>query len=205
MPTLLHIDSSPLDSSISRELTATFVEAWKAANPSGTVVRRNLSEKPAPPIDQAWIYAAYTPEEQQTSEQKQLLALSEELIDEIKAADEIVIGVAMHNFGVPAVLKLWIDQIARRGKTFVYDANGAKGLLTVKKATVLISTGGNYSQAPMAAMNFVEPYLVSVLGFLGITDVRALTASGASQVMMGTVTREAFIEPLTAQVKTLVA
>jgi FMN-dependent NADH-azoreductase len=206
MPTLLQIDSSPLESSISRELTATYVAAWKAANPSGSVTSRNLSEAPASPIDQAWVGAAYTPDENQTAEQKEILALSNELIDEIQAADEIVIGAAMHNFGVPAVLKLWIDQIARRGKTFAYGANGPEGLLKGKKATILISTGGVYDAgSPAAAMNFVEPYLRAVFGFLGITDVKVVTASGAAQVMMGAVDRDVFLKPTLEQVRALAA
>jgi FMN-dependent NADH-azoreductase len=206
MPTLLQIDSSPLESSISRELTATYVEAWKAANHTGTVTSRNLSAEPAKPIDQAWIGAAYTPEENQTPEQKALLANSEQLIAELQAADEIVIGAAMHNFGVPSVLKLWIDQVARRGKTFAYGANGPEGLLKGKKATILISTGGVYVDgSPAAAMNFVEPYLRAVLGFLGIIDVTVVTASGAAQVMTGAVERGVFIQPLVEKVKSLAA
>lgn len=206
MPTLLQIDSSPLESSISRELTATYVAAWKAANPSGSVTSRNLSEAPATPIDQAWVGAAYTPDENQTAEQKEILALSNELIAELQAADEIVIGAAMHNFGVPSVLKLWIDQIARRGKTFAYGANGPEGLLKGKKATILISTGGVYDAgSPAAAMNFVEPYLRAVFGFLGITDVKVVTASGAAQVMMGAVDRDVFLKPTLEQVRALAA
>jgi len=206
MSTLLHIDSSPMQSSISRELTAAYVAAWKAANPAGSVTSRNLADQPAPPIDQAWVAAAYTPDENQTAEQQQLLALSNDLIAELVAADEIVIGAGMHNFSIPSVLKLWIDQVARRGKTIAYGANGPEGLLKGKKATVLISTGGVYEAgSPAAGMNFVEPYRRSVLGFLGITDVRVVTASGAAQVMMGAVDRGVFIQPLVEKVKALAA
>jgi FMN-dependent NADH-azoreductase len=206
MPTLLHINSSPLESSISRELTAAYVEAWKTANPTGTVTSRSLSSEEIEPINQAWIIAAYTPEENLTPEQKEVLAQSERYIDELQAADELVIGAGMHNFGVPASLKLWIDQISRRGKTFSYDANGPKGLLKAKKATILISTGGVYSSdSPMGAMDFVEPYLRAVFGFLGIKDLRVVTASGAAQVMMGAVERDVFIKPVVEKVKALAA
>ena len=206
MPNLLQIDSSPMQTSISRELTAAYVAAWKTRNPGGSVTSRNLAASPAAPIDQSWIGAAYTPDEALTAEQKQLLAHSDELIAELQAADEIVIGAGMHNFGIPAVLKLWIDQVARRGKTFAYGANGPEGLLKGKKATVLISTGGVYDAgSPAAAMNFVEPYLRAVLGFLGITDVNVVTASGAAQVMLGAVDRTAFLEPLVEKVKALAA
>lgn len=206
MPTLLQIDSSPLDSSISRELTAAYVEAWKTANPTGTVTSRNLLAEEIKPIDQSWVFAAYTPEENQTPEQKQLLAQSERYIAELQGADELVIGAGMHNFGVPASLKLWIDQVARRGKTFAYGANGPEGLLKVKKATILISTGGVYSaDSPAAAMDFVEPYIRAVFGFLGIKDIRVVTASGAAQVMTGAVERDVFIKPVVEKVKSLAA
>ena len=112
----------------------------------------------------------------------------------------------MHNFGVPAVLKLWIDQIARSGKTFKYDANGPEGLLKGKKATVLSASGGVYEAGtPAAAMNFVEPYLRAVLSFLGITDVSFVSASGVAQIMMGAVDREAFLKPTIEQVRALAA
>ena len=106
---------------------------------------------------------------------KPFCASSEELIQELESADEIVIGVPMHNFSIPSSLKLWIDQIARAGRTFTYGANGPKGLLQNKKATLLVASGGVYSpESPAAALNFVDPYLKAVLGFLGITDVRIL-------------------------------
>src|SRR3954471_7049388 len=138
--TLLKINSSPLQTSISRELTAEFAKVWQLKNPGATVVSRNLSDAPPQPIDQAWIGAAYTPEEARTQEQKATLAASDALIAELEQADEIVIGVAMHNFSIPSVLKLWIDQIARVGKTFSYGANGAQGLLKNKKVTILVSS-----------------------------------------------------------------
>lgn len=206
MSTLLHLDSSPLESSISRELTREFTNAWKEKNPEGKVIDRNLSAAPSKPIDQIWVGAAYTPEAARTEEQKAVLADSDALIAELEQADEIVIGVAMHNFSIPSVLKLWIDQVARSGKTFSYGANGPEGLLKGKKATILIATGGVYEAGtPGASMNFVEPYLRAVLGFLGITDVTFVTAAGAAQIMMGAVDRETFLKPTLQQVRTLAA
>src|SRR5689334_5185748 len=102
MPTLLHIDSSPLDSSVSRELTREFANTWKARHAGGRVIHRNLSESPAKPINQAWVGAAYTPEAARTAEQKSVLSESDALIAELEQADEIVIGVAMHNFSIPS-------------------------------------------------------------------------------------------------------
>jgi FMN-dependent NADH-azoreductase len=170
------------------------------------VIDRNLSAAPPKPIDQVWIGAAYTPEGGRTPEQKAVLADSDVLIGELQKADEIVIGVAMHNFSIPSVLKLWIDQVARSGKTFSYGANGPEGLLKGKKLTVLVSTGGVYEAGtPGASMNFVEPYLRAVFGFLGITDVTFVTASGAAQIMMGAIDREAFLKPTLDQVRALAA
>src|SRR5207248_4592148 len=122
---------------------------------------------------------AYTPEEARTPQQKKQLELSDTLLAELAAAEEYVIGVPMHNFSVPSVLKLWIDQIARVGRTFSYANGTPKGLLVGKKATFIIATGGKYdAQTQMASFNFVEPYLRSVFGFLGVTDTTFLTAGG---------------------------
>jgi FMN-dependent NADH-azoreductase len=125
MSTLLHIDSSPLyGRSVSRELTAAFVNRWKASHPDGRVLDRDLNATAMPPITAEWVGAVYTPEETRTPQQRELLSLSDSLLAELEQADEYVIGVPMHNFGVPSVLKLWIDQIARVGRTFAYGEKG---------------------------------------------------------------------------------
>jgi FMN-dependent NADH-azoreductase len=187
MPTLLHIDSSPLyGRSVSRELTAAFVDQWKASHPEGKVVHRDLNATALPPINAEWVSAVYTPEEARTRQQKELLSLSDSLVAELEQADEYVFGVPMHNFGVPSVLKLWIDQIARAGKTFSYADGTPKGLITGKNATFIIATGGMYdAQTQMASFNFVEPYLRTVFGFLGVTEATFLTAGGTSALNQG--------------------
>jgi FMN-dependent NADH-azoreductase len=134
---LLHLDSSPLEGSISRELTREFVKTWQNAHPDGTVIYRDLAANPPKPVDTAWIYSSFTPEASRTPEQQAALAPSDELIAELERADEYVIGVAMHNFSIPSVLKLWIDQVARSGHTFVYAESGPQQLLHGKKATIL--------------------------------------------------------------------
>ena len=196
MPTLLHVDSSPLyGRSVSRELTTAFVTQWKASHPDGKVVYRDLNATPIPPVSAGWVGASYTPEDARTQEQKELLSLSDSLIAELEQADEYVIGVPMHNFGVPSVLKLWIDQIARAGRTFSYADGRPKGLIIGKKATFIIATGGIYdAQTQMASFNFVEPYLRSVFGFLGLTDAAFLTAGGTMELNQGH-DRAAFIAP----------
>jgi FMN-dependent NADH-azoreductase len=196
MSTLLHIDSSPIyGRSVSRQLTDAFVTQWKSSHPNGTVVDRDLNATSIPPIKAEWVGAAYTPEESRTPQQKELLALSDALLAELEQADEYVIGVPMHNFGVPSVLKLWIDQIARAGRTFSYADGTPKGLLTGKKATFIIATGGIYdAQTQMASFNFVEPYLRSVFGFLGVTDATFLTTGGTAALNYGQ-DRDAFLAP----------
>ena len=196
MSTLLRIDSSPLyGRSVSRQLTGAFVNQWKSAHPNGTVVDRDLNATPIPPVTAEWVGAAYTPEEARTPQQKELLALSDTLLAELEKADEYVFGVPMHNFGVPSVLKLWIDQIARVGRSFSYAEGTPKGLLTGKKATFIIATGGIYdAQTQMSSFNFVEPYLRSVFGFLGVTDATFLTTGGTAALNYGQ-DRDAFLAP----------
>ena len=195
--TLLDLNSSPLgETSVSRQLTNEFVQNWKKANPDGTVINRDLSTTALTPLNAAWIGAAYTPEDKLTDAQRETLALSNSLIAELKAADEYVLGVPMHNFSVPGSLKLWIDQIARSGKTFSYATGTPVGLLTGKKATIVISSGGVYDKGTaMASYNFVEPYLRTVFGFLGVTDVTVVSASGASALSTGKIDRQTFFQP----------
>jgi FMN-dependent NADH-azoreductase len=196
MPTLLRVDSSPLyGASVTRQLTETFESTWKAAHPDGQVVVRDLTATVLWPITAEWIGAAFTPEDQRTGQQAELLKLSDTLIAELENADEYVFGVPMHNFSVPSSLKLWIDQIARVGKTFSYGENGPKGLITGKKATFLLATGGVYGPgSAMESLNFVEPYLRSAFGFLGVTDTTFLTAGGTSALRYGQ-DRDTFLQP----------
>ncbi len=187
MSTLLHIDSSPLyGRSVTRELTAAFVKHWSTAHPEGMVIDRDLNASTIPPITAEWVGASYTPEEARTPQQKERLSLSDSLLAELEQADEYVVGVPMHNFGVPSVLKLWIDQVARAGKTFAYVDGKPQGLIVGKKATFIIATGSFYdAQTQMASFNFVEPYLRSLFGFLGVTDATFLTAGGAMVLNRG--------------------
>ena len=194
---LLQLDSSPMgDHSVSRTLSKHFARKWLERNPSSGVIIRDLAKTNIPPVTAAWITAAYTDELARTPEQKQLLSLSDQLVSELQTADEYVFGVPMHNFSIPSTLKLWIDQISRAGKTFAYIDGRPVGLLKGKKATVLLASGGMYDRGTaMESFNHVEPYLRSVLGFLGVTDPVFLAAGGTAALRYGQVDRNAFLQP----------
>jgi FMN-dependent NADH-azoreductase len=202
MSTLLRVDSSPLggNTSFSRQLTSEFVRQWRQINPRGKVIVRDLATTKLPLVNADWIGAAYAPEASLTQDQQEVLAVSGELIAELEAAGEYVFGVAMHNFAIPSVLKLWIDQIMRAGKTFSYANGSIAGLLRDKKATFLVASGGVYDQGtPMAAMNFVEPYLRSVFGVMGVTDTTFINAGGTAKLRFG-VDRETILQPALASI-----
>lgn len=202
MPKLLRIDSSPLyGRSVSRELTEAFVAQWRAEHPEGRVTTRDLNATTLFPVTAQWVGAAYTPEDSRTPEQKEVLAPSEVLLAELEQADEYIIGAPMHNFGVPSVLKLWIDQICRVGRTFAYEDGKPKGLLLGKRATFVVATGGIYDAGTqMASFNFVEPYLRSVFGFLGVRDTKFLTAGGTKVLNQGQ-DRDSFLAPYAEAVR----
>ena len=176
MNTLLIINSSPRSNSVSRRLTRHFAEEWKAKHPDTRVLERDLTANPLPFVTEPWIQASYTPPAQRTPQQQQALALSDALIDELMAADVIVLGVPMHNFSIPAPLKAWFDLVARVGKTFSYSDKGSKGLIASDKRVVaIISRGGVYDDGS-ASSDFQVPYLRHMLHFLGLEDVTVSAA-----------------------------
>jgi len=192
MPILLAIQSSPRgDHSVSRKLTAEFIDGWKADHSGGTVVIRDLMKTHLPFVDLPWIAGAYTPAEQHSPEMKDALNTSNELISELMAADHIVIGTSMYNFSIPAVLKAYIDHIVRVGVTFT---SSYEGLVKGKKATVILASGGVYTPGAQGeAYNVATSYLKQILGFIGITDVTVLLAGGTTAVDMGKATLPEFI------------
>jgi FMN-dependent NADH-azoreductase len=197
MATLLRINSSPMGdgASFSRQLTSEFVEKWQRTHPDGRVITRDVTTTELSPINAEWIGAVYAPKESRTARQREVLALSDELIAELKAADEFVIGVPMHNFSIPGALKLWIDQVARVGETFSYENGAPAGLLHNKKATFLVASGGVYNQGtPGFALNFVEPYLRSLFDFIGIRETIFISASGTARHRFG-VDRGTILQP----------
>ncbi|MCG6539748.1 NAD(P)H-dependent oxidoreductase [Pseudomonas sp. KSR10] len=193
MEQLLVINTSPQRSaSYSRQMTERFVRSWRLRYPSGEIVYRELGNQPIPHVDERWVQAAFTPPEGRDSQQKDILALSDELVSELKQATQIVIGCPMHNLSVPSTLKAYIDQIIRMGITtrLVPGTPGSPyaGLLLDKKAYLLLVRGGHgYGEGgAYIHMNFQEPYLTAVLGMLGIHDVATVsleyTAIGGDQL-----------------------
>jgi len=179
---LLRIDSSARKQSVSRRLTTEFVDAWKKENPDGIVIERDLTATPLPLVSDEWSAGAHTDPAQRTEAQKRALALSDELIAEVKDANVIVIGVPMYNFAIPANLKAWIDQIVRVGVTFAFGATGPQGLVVGKKVFVLTSRGGAYQPGSFTEkFDFQMPYLKHILGFIGITDVTFIHAENQSK------------------------
>ena len=184
MPSLLAIQSSPRgDRSVSRQLTAKFIEDWKADHAGGTVVMRDLMTTELPFVDQPWIAGNYTPAEQHSPEMKKSLQISDTLIAELMAADHIVIGTSMYNFSIPANLKAYIDHIVRVGVTF---SQSYEGLVKGKKAVVLLASGGNYAPGSQTeSYNVASGYMKQILGFIGITDVTVVLAGGTAAIDMG--------------------
>jgi len=178
---ILHIISSPRKGeSYSIKLGNGLVEKLQAANPGSTVKVHDLTNKPFPHLEEAHLQSFFTPAENRTPEQQEAVRHSDEAIAEIQAADVIVIGAPLYNFGIPSTLKAWVDHIARAGVTFRYTANGPEGLIKGKKVYVAVSSGGVYSEGPMASYDFVAPYLKAVLGFLGMTDVTVARVEGVA-------------------------
>jgi FMN-dependent NADH-azoreductase len=181
MSTLLHIDSSArINESISRQLTASYVAQWRQKHPEGKVIVRDLATTAVPHVTEQQIGAYFTPVEQRTNEQQHSLALSDQLVDEVLAADTILIGTPMYNFSVTSSLKAWIDHVARLGRTFAYSETGPVGLATGKRAVIAISRGGIYSEEPARGIDFESGYLKHFLGFIGVTDVELIVAEGVA-------------------------
>lgn len=146
--------------------------------PAASMVERTLSPESIPHLTAETMAAMATPEAQRTERQNEVVALSDTLIAEVEAADTIVLAVPMYNFSIPSTLKAWIDHVARGGRTFRYTAAGPEGLLKGKKVFVVTARRGVYSEGPAAAFDFQEPYLRTVLGFLGLDDVTFVHLEG---------------------------
>ena len=176
--TILHIDSSAnTESSNSRVISDYLVEKLiDSGLSSDTIIRRDLAKQLLPQINAEDLIALHSSAESDRPSLKMHFDLSHDLITELKASDTLVIGVPMYNFGVPVVLKQWIDYIARAGQTFKYTDKGPVGLSGVKQAYVVIASGGT----PIgSAMDHISPYLKTVLGFIGVETIHIIDASGS--------------------------
>ncbi|MBF0562286.1 MAG: FMN-dependent NADH-azoreductase [Alphaproteobacteria bacterium] len=180
---LLHIDSSPLGTaSVSRQLTAEIVRAWRDADPGTKVVYRDLAAAPPDHLTGELMQVVkFRNLEHLNQRQRDELALTDALVDEFLAADVVVIGAPMYNFSVPTQLKAWIDRICQAGRTFRYTETGPVGLAGGRKVIVASARGGRYAGTPMeTAIDHQEAYLRAVMGFVGITDVSVIRAEGVA-------------------------
>lgn len=168
--TILHIDASAtINGSVSRAATASLITAQGDAR----IIRRDLAATPLPQITGDWVAARLVAPDDATDADKALLKLSDEIIAEVKAADTIIIGLPIYNFGMPAALKAWVDLLARPGVTFRYGENGPVGLLGDTKVIFAVASGGTAIGSPM---DFATPHLAFFLGFVGITNVSFVNA-----------------------------
>ena len=176
MKTLLQLNTSLFASGgQSSQLADKFVATWKAHNADARTVVRDLASNPLPHLDAEHFLAFIAQPTERTARQQELATEADALIDEIKSADIIVLGLPMYNFGAPSTLKAYFDRIARAGVTFRYTANGPEGLLTGKKAYIFATRGGLYAGTPLDSQT---TYVRDFLGFLGITDVEFIYAEG---------------------------
>lgn len=179
--TILRIDASARRTgSVSRDLLDRIVSRF---GDDTTVITRDLAEG-LPFLNEEWVGATFTPSEQRSAAQNEVLSLSDTLIEEVKAADTLLFGIPMYNFGVPATLKAWIDQIARVGVTFRYTEAGPVGQLTGKRAIVAFASGGAKAGSEF---DFATGYMRHMLAFIGITDVEFVLADGMSLDAEGTI------------------
>jgi FMN-dependent NADH-azoreductase len=202
MATLLKIDVSPRgEHSISRKLGNRFATEWQSNHVGGEIITRDLATTRIPFLDLTWIAGAFTAPDQHSDEHKASLKISDDFIEELLRADEIVISTPMYNFSTPAVLKAWIDHIVRHGKTFAYSPDGPKGLLSNKKLTILIASGSDFAAgSPYESWNFEGPYFQKIFSFIGITDITIVHAGGTSGVVQGKVSEAVFLEKFAHEV-----
>jgi FMN-dependent NADH-azoreductase len=161
---------------VTRKLTARAAEEWKKNHPDCEVIHRDLAAMQIPPITDDW-GATRLEASALTPAQRAYLSTSDQLIEELRSADTIVIGAPMYNFSIPPSLKAWIDQIVRIGKTLGYGPDGPRGLLEAKEVMVITARGGGYQKGtPTEAFDFQVPYLRQILGFIGLTNVTFIHA-----------------------------
>lgn len=202
MPNLLLVETSPrAEASVSRNLSRRLIANWTEANPDGQIVVRDLAKSALPHVTMQWLAAYFTPPDAQTQDMKAQLRLSDALVRELLAADELVISTPVYNYNIPASLKAWVDHIVRKGLTLGSDG---KGLLTGKAATIVIASGGVYGEgSPIAERNIAPQYLRLILNVIGITDVTVIHGEGAKAVDLGETSMQTFVEGHAGQMRQL--
>lgn len=179
MKNILHISTSPHgNDSFSIKLGNAIASQLTEAYPEAEVTLLDLTDNPFPHLDPVLVKAVRTKEEEQTDDQKKLLERGNAAIAQLKEADIVIISLPLFNFGIPSVLKTWLDNVVRGGVTFTYTPEGPVGLLSGKKVYIALASGGVYSQGPMQGYDHAVPYLKDVLGFIGITDISVVRAEG---------------------------
>lgn len=177
MTRILVLNSSAAGTaSVSSELTAEFIARWRAAEPAAAITVRDLGADPLPHLTADRLPGLAGAGDSDSDAARTTTRLADTLVAELKAADLIVIGAPMYNFGITSTLKVWFDHVLRAGVTFSYTAEGPRGLLTGKRAVVVETRGGSYSTGPAVAMDAQEPHLRAMLGLMGVTDVRFVHA-----------------------------
>lgn len=181
MKKILNIVSSPRGgASYSIQLADAIIAKIKAAYPGSTVKTVDLTHQHFPHLEESHLTSYFTPAEKHTEKDRVAIRHSNEAIGDVREADILVIGAPMWNFSIPSALKAWIDHIVRRGATFNYTEKGPEGLIKGKKVYVALSSGGIYSDGPMKQMDHIEPYLRTILGFIGLTDITFIRVEGLS-------------------------
>lgn len=176
MSRVLIIESSARQQdSVSRQLTQSFIQQWQVAHPGDSIMVRDLARHPVPHLDANLLGGWMKPAEQRSAAEQQSLERSNELTEELLAADVLLLAAPMYNFAIPSTLKAWLDHVLRAGVTFKYTDTGPQGLLTGKRAYVLTARGGIYAGS---SADHQEPYLRQVMGFIGIHDVEFIHAEG---------------------------
>ena len=174
---ILHLDSSVLgENSASRALTAKVATAWKSAAPGAVIRHRDLGAEAPQHLSPSYFAIGATPEDKRSESQTSELKLSDALIEELLAADALIIGAPLYNFTIPSGLKAWIDRVVVSGKTFKYGAEGPVGLAGEKKVVIVATSGGKYAESPV---DFAHVgHLKQVLNFIGLKDVTVIRAAG---------------------------
>jgi FMN-dependent NADH-azoreductase len=198
MTHLLHLDSSARDGdSYSRLLGRELVRAWSDRDPAAVLTYRDLDADPLEFVSDSWVTAAFTPAQDHDEEHRTALSRSEQLLSELAAADVLIIGAPMYNFGIPAALKAWIDQVVRVGRTFGYDGPTPVGLVHGKRAIILATSGGDARFYEQAGLDHRSSYLRAILGFIGISDIEIVT-------VVNTVTGDVDLTEARAQLDALI-